>query len=456
MNITREEIGTLNEMIKVQLKPDDYTQQYETELKKYRKSVNIPGFRPGNVPTGLIKKKFGRSILVEELNKIVSGSLQDYITEQKIDILGSPIPTNSENDINSWDNPSDFEFAFEIGLAPEFKLELPPKKTFEYLEIEVDDERVNTYMDDVRRKYGKFSNPEEADETCILYGDFSELDEKGEVKESGINSKSALAIDLVKNTSERKKLIGAKKGDTIIINLSKAFKDNDGELSHMLNVSREQVKDLKSDFNFVVDTVNHIEKAELNQELFDKIYGEGTISSEEEMKEKIKAEIAVMFEKESDNKLKHDLDHYFLDDLKISLPDEFLKKWLMTSVEKPLPPDQVEKEYPSYSRSMKMRLVENRIFRDQELKISEDEIKEKAKEYILSQFQGYGSSLTNEIMDNLIVKYLEKRESVDRIIETLSEEKVFKHVKSVVNTNKKTVSYDDFVKAVQEHHKHHH
>ena len=347
MEITRERNGKRNELIKVRLQPDDYSDQYDAELKKYQKSVNMPGFRPGNVPKGLIRKKFGRSILLEEINKIVSGKLQDYITEQKLDILGSPIPARNGSEENNWEQPKDFEFSFEIGLAPEFELTLPPKKSFEYLEIEVDDERVNTYMDDIRRRFGNFSNPETADEKSILYGDFSELDGNGDPVEGGITAKSALAIDLVKDKDAREKLIGITKGEKVVMNLNKATNGNTSEISHLLNISKEKAEELNCDFEFVVDTINQVDMAELNQELFDKVYGEGNVKSEEEMREKIREEIAGMFNKESDKKLKHDLDHYFMDDLNISLPDEFLKKWLHTTVENPLTEEQIEKDYPN-------------------------------------------------------------------------------------------------------------
>jgi trigger factor len=456
MEITREEIGTLNELIKVKLQPEDYSDQYDAELKKYQKSVNMPGFRPGHVPKGLIRKKFGRSILLEEINKIVSGKLQDYITEQKLDILGSPIPSRNGSEDNNWEQPEDFEFSFEIGLAPEFELTLPPKKTFEYLEIEVDDERVKTYMDDIRRRFGNFTNPETADERSILYGDFTELDKNGEPLEGGITAKSALAIDLVKDKGVLKRLIGIKKGEKAVMDIRKATDNNVSEVSHLLNIPKEKAETLDSEFEFAIDTINQVDMAELDQDLFDKVYGEGNVKSEDEMRDRIREEIAGMFERESDKKLKHDLDHYFMDELRISLPDEFLKKWLHTTVENPLTEEQIEKDYPNYAKGMKLRLVENKIFRDQDLKIEEDEIRSKARQYILSQFQGYGSSLTEDIMSSLVARYLEKRESVDRIIETLSEEKVFNYLKSVVKTKNKKVSYDAFVKEVQEHHKHHH
>lgn len=455
MNITREEIGTLNEVLKISLSPEDYLQKFESEVKKVQKSMNLPGFRPGHVPVGLVKKRYGKAILIDELNKLVSGSLESYITDNKLDILGSPIPQPSDDSINNWDEPGNFEFNFEIGLAPQFSLTLPPSKTFDQYEIIVDEEKVSQYVDDIRRKYGKFSNPEVSDEETIFYGDFAELDEAGAVKENGITSRSTLSVAAVKDASIKKSLIGVKKGDVIKFNLATAFAHENDEIAHMLNLPVEKVEGLTSDFNFTIDTVNRVELAEMNQEFFDKIYGEGVVSSEEQFREKVRSEIAGVYTQDTDMKLKHDLEDHLLDELSIKLPDDFLRKWLQTAVEKPLSPEQVEKEYGGYSRGMKLRLIENRVFRDQNMQITQEEIREMARQYIMHQFSGYAAGLTEDIMDNLIKRYLEKRESVERIIETLSDRKVFNYLKSIAKVNVKKVTYDEFVNVVKSHQHHH-
>jgi len=454
MNITREEVGTLNEVIKISLAPEDYNPQFETELKKFQKTMNLPGFRPGHVPVGLVKKRYGKALLIDELNKIISGSLENFITESKLDILGSPIPQPSNDSINNWDDPGNFEFIFEIGLAPQFSLTLPPSKTFDYYEIEVDENKVQQYVDDIRRKYGKFSNPEVADETSIFYGDFAELNDDGTLKTEGLVSRSTLAVAAVKDTDTKQKLIGLKKGDSVVLNLAKAFADDSDEIAHMINQPAEKVAGITSDFQYTIDTINHVEGADMNQEFFDKIYGEGNVTSEEAFREKVRSEIRGMYTQESDLKLKHDLEDHLLHELDLNLPDSFLQKWLQTAVEKPLSAEQVEKDYPGYSRGMKMRLIENRIFRDQNMQISKDEINDMARPYILHQFSGYAAGLNEEMMESLVTRYLEKRESVERIIETLSDRKVFNYLKSIVNTSPKVLKYDDFVNMVKNHHHH--
>ncbi len=451
MDISREEIGTLNEVLKIKLIPEDYKQKFESELKKFQKTMNLPGFRPGHVPVGLVRKKYGKAILIDELNKIVSGTLEKFITEQKLDILGSPIPQELEEETNNWDEPGDFTFNFEIGLAPEFSLTLPPSKTFEQYEVIVDDEKVTQYVDDIRRKYGKFSNPEISDEDTIFYGDFVELDENGSVKEGGISSRSTLSVAAIKDDKIKQSLVNKKKGDVVAINPAKAFNSDSDEIAHLLNQPVDKIQNNNSDFNFTIDTVNKVELAEMNQEFFDKIYGEGMVTSVDQFRDKVKSEIAGVYLQDTDMKMKHDIEDHFLNEMGIQLPDSFLKKWLQTAIEKPLSEEQVEKEYNGYSRGMKLRLIENRIFRDQNMQISQEEIRDMARQFIMHQFSGYASALTDDIMDSLITRYLEKRESVERIIETLSDRKVFNYLKSIVKTNVKPVSYDEFLKIAKSH-----
>ncbi|HMT30808.1 MAG TPA: hypothetical protein PKD91_16165, partial [Bacteroidia bacterium] len=244
-------------------------------------------------------------------------------------------------------------------------------------------------------------------------------------------------------------------GEVIKINIAKAFSNDTEEIAHMLNLTADKVAGVNSDFNYTIDTVNRVEKAEMNQEFFDKIYGEGVISTEEQFREKVRTEIGSVYMQDTDMKLKHDIEDHLLDELSLKLPDDFLRKWLQTAVEKPLSDEQVEKEYNGYSRGMKLRLIENKIFREQNMQISQDEIREMAKQYILHQFSGYAAGLTDEIMENLVKRYLEKRESVERIIETLSDRKVFNYLKSIVKTNVKKVTYDEFLNIVKSHQHHH-
>lgn len=455
MEITKESIGELNEVVKIQLKPEDYKGKVEATIKKTRKSVQMPGFRPGHVPEGMVKKMYGKSILVDELNKIVSESLDKFLSENKIDILGHPLPYKQEEKQINWDNPADFEFKFELGLAPQFDVTLPPSKVFPYYEVQVDDTRLETYLDDIRKKHGNYTTPEISDIGSVLYASFTEVNNENQPIENGIQTTTTLAIDLIKDETIRKNLIGLKKDDVVTINVMDAMGDA-SEVSHMLNVPKDSVADLKNNFQLKIITVNKVEKAELNQELFDKVYGKDTVKSLEEFNEKIKAEIAAMFAIESDRKLQHDIEDELLNAMKISLPDNFLKRWLLDVNDKPITVEQIEKEYNSYARGMKWKLIENKIIRENNIQVSKEDIENFARQMIVNQFAQYGNSfLTEEMIADMTKRYTSKQENVQRIIESLSERKVFNHLNAVVRKEVKKVSYDEFLNILKEHHHHH-
>ncbi|MFI5219537.1 MAG: trigger factor [Bacteroidia bacterium] len=455
MNISKESIGECNEVVKILLKPEDYKEKVDATIKKTRRSVQIPGFRPGNVPEGMVRKMYGKSILLDELNKLVSESLNNFIVENKIDILGHPLPMKNGSEKNNFDAPADFEFSFELGLAPQFKLNLPPSHVFPYYEIQVDDAKVDTYLDDVRRRYGIHSTPEISDDKCVLYAAFTEIDAEGKPVEKGITTSTSLAIDLVKDEKSKEKLIGLKKDDVIVLNIVTAIND-ETEVGYMLNIPKTKVAEIKNNFELKIISVNKVEKADLNQELFDKVYGKDAVKSETEFREKLRTEISAMLAVESDRKLQHDIEDVLLDDTKISLPDNFLKRWLLDTNEKPITAEQVEQDYNAGSRAMKWRLIEGRIVKDNNIQVTKEEIDNFAKHLIVDQFAQYGNSfLTDEMIHDFTKRYLEKEENVRKIIESISGRKVFNHLKSIVKQDVKKVSYDEFIKIVKEHHHHH-
>jgi trigger factor len=453
MEITKESIGELNEIVSIQLKPEDYREKVDASIKKAKKNMNVPGFRPGHVPEGMVRKMYGKAILADELNKIVSESLENFLKENKINILGHPLPVkeNGNGSKNNWENPSEFEFKFELGLAPQFKLTLPPDHIFPYYEIQVDDSKVDTYVDDIRKRHGKHSQPESADEKSVLYASFIEVGADNVPVENGITTKTTIAVDLVKDSGIKKSLVGLKKDDAVVINVVKAM-DSETEVSHMLNIPKEKVAEIKNNFELKIISVNNVESAELNQELFEKVYGKDTVKSEEEFREKLKAEISSMFAVESERKLQHDIQDELLHHFKINLPDNFLKRWLMDANEKPITADQVEKEYNSYSTGMKWKLIENSIIRENNIRVTDEEIENFSKQLIVNQFAQYGSSyLTDEMISDMTKRYLSKEENVNHVIGSLSDRKVFNFLASIVKRDVKKTSYDEFIKIVKEH-----
>ncbi len=447
MNITKEDVTQLNSLIRIKLTPSDYKNDVDTAIKKFRKSATMPGFRAGHVPEGMIRKMYGKSFLADELNRIVSKSLHEYLKENNLMVLGDPLPKDTEH-TNNFENPSDFEFLFEIGLAPAINFDIASIAAVDYYEIAVDDKRVETYIDDLRRKHGKFSNPEQAEESSILYGELTELDENGNVKEGGITSTTTLSVELVKDADTKKKLIGIKKDDTVVFNPNKAMQDVT-EVAYMLRIEKDKAEKLTSDFQYKILSVNKVEKADINQELFDKVFGENAVTSEQDFRERVKADIAAMFRHESIHKFNHDTEDAILKQMNLSLPDEFLKKWIMTMNEKPITTEQLEKEYPSYSREMQWRMIENEIATKQNIKVEQEDLKQYAASVIMQQFGQY--SLGADMIEDFANRYLQKQENINKAAEAVKSKKVFDYLNQMVPKNVKNVTYDEFTHIVREH-----
>lgn len=447
MNITKEDVTQLNSLIRIKLTPSDYKNDVDTAIKKFRKSATMPGFRAGHVPEGMIRKMYGKSFLADELNRIVSKSLHEYLKENNLMVLGDPLPKDTEH-TNNFENPSDFEFLFEIGLAPAINFDIASIAAVDYYEIAVDDKRVETYIDDLRRKHGKFSNPEQAEESSILYGELTELDENGNVKEGGITSTTTLSVELVKDADTKKKLIGIKKDDSVVFNPNKAMQDVT-EVAYMLRIEKDKAEKLTSDFQYKILSVNKVEKADINQELFDKVFGENAVTSEQDFRDRVKADIAAMFRHESIHKFNHDTEDAILKQMNLSLPDEFLKKWIMTMNEKPITTEQLEKEYPSYSREMQWRMIENEIATKQNIKVEQEDLKQYAASVIMQQFGQY--SLGADMIEDFANRYLQKQENINKAAEAVKSKKVFDYLNQMVPKNVKNVTYDEFTHIVREH-----
>jgi trigger factor len=363
MNISKRQNGDLNAIITIEVAPEDYQSKVNETIKNYRKTANIPGFRPGHVPEGIIRKRIGKEVLVEELNKLLGEELVNYLRDNKIDVLGTPIPIEKPEP-PAFEEGKNFTFDYEIGIAPEVNVKLPDSKVPYYL-IKVDDKMVEDDINDMRRRYGKFSNPEAAEETSVLYGEFVELEQNGDVKVDGNKTTTTLSIEMIKNAEERNKFIGIKKDESVRFNPKKAV-ENETELSAMLKVEKNSPA-INSDYQFTIKTVNKIEKADLNPEFFDKVYGVGEVKTEEEFRSKIREGIASYFEKESDKKLQKDLHHIFLEENKLQLPDEFLKRMLKVRSEKNMDDHEFEHEYFHLAEDLKWNLIQNKIAADQSL-----------------------------------------------------------------------------------------
>lgn len=441
MNITKKDIDALNAELSITLAPQDYEEKVNNAIKKVQKQAAMPGFRAGKVPVGLIKKQYGKGILVDEINKILNDSLYNYINENSLEILGNPMP--KEDSAVDFDNKTEWTFDYELGLSPKFDLKLDNSQSFTYNTVKIDDELVEKYLKDVKRNYGKPSNPEVAEAKDVLYIDIVELDAEGNITPGGVFKSTSIGIDRLKNEAAKAKLTGSKKEDKIVMNANELY-DSAVDKSMSLGIDKEVAEAFNADLQITVKNIARMEDAELNQELFDKLYGAGNVNSEEEFRDKIKAELAVMFTQDTDRKFVETVEKTLVDKLDIRLPDTFLKRWLMAVNEKPLTKEQLEAEYPAYARSMQWKLIENRIIKDNSLTVTAEEAKEEAGKFIRSQYARYGQTPDEAEVAKIADSILSKQEEAQKIYEGLYSQKVLNLLKTSCKLDNKEVSYNEF------------
>lgn len=441
MDITLEKKNPTEASIKITLTEADYQPKVQEKLKDYGKKAQIKGFRPGKVPPALINKMYGKSILIEEINHILSHSVQDYIKDNNIKILGEPLPQTEEADKIDWDNQKDFNFEFEIGLIDDFQYNLEGKKVTKY-QIKVDDDSIAETLENLQKQYGKMTNPEKSEKGDFLYGETKEL-------EGDFNDKLSIPIDKIEE-KESEKFIGASKGDKIKFDINEAFKDAE-TVASVLNIDAEKAKALKGYFEFEILNVNRQEAADLDQEFFDKIFGKDVVKSEEEFRNKVKETISQNYLRETEAYLNNSIQEAIISDTKVDLPNDFLKKWLLASNEGKITEEDIKNEYDAYSKDIKWTLIQNRISEDQEIKVENADIESKAKELIKEQLASSG--LLGQFDDNLDVfvqNYLqsEKGENYMKIFNQVKAEKVFNAIKEKITVEEKQVDVEEFKKIV--------
>ncbi len=457
MNIVQENIDSLNAVLKVKLSPEDYKPQVDTALRQVKKKVSMPGFRPGHVPESLVRKMYGKSVLADELNKIVANSVDKYITDNNLQVLGNPLP-KPENDFDmNWEQPAEFEFAFDMALAPQVNLTLPPSHTFTAYEIQVDEKVIDEEIDKLARRFGNYTSPDITDIDCSVYGTFRELDGHGADLENGLTNQAFMMINKVGDESSRNKFLGLKSGDAVVFNPVAAIKAEE-EVKYLLGIKEGNVQEYNKDFRFTIERINKVEKAEFNQAFFDQVYGEGAVTDLAGFREKIRSEIAQGYTYEAEHSLKHEMEDVLLKETGLHLPDEFLKRWLKQTNEK-ITDEQLAREYNQYARDLKWRLIENKIYADQNMQLNNEEIENYARALIADQYLRYGQAhmLDDEKLKELTVRYLKNPESVQRVVENLSGRKVFEYLNQIVKKDVKKVSHDEFVDTMSRHmHDHHH
>ena len=437
MNITRNNVDALNAVITIDLAKADFAENVEKVLKDYRKNANIPGFRKGQVPASLVKKQYGQAIMFDEVNKLLQESLSNYLNEEKIDILGNPLPV--AKDIN-WDADT-LSFDFELGLAPEFTVDLDAVKKAAKYQIVADEEMINEQLEYIQKQYGKLVSKEKVEE-----GD--DIRVKVVNAEEGIENETTLNVSDIRTKTNQKKFIGKKVGDVVAISTKGLFED-EHKLMNVLKVDHDKVHGLDVEVSFTIEEISTQEKAELNQEFFDKLFGEGKVTSEEELRGRIKEDAEKQFAQQADQKFMNDAVEALVANTKFDLPKEFLVKWLQTVGETPLTPEQAEEEYAKSETGLRYQLIEGKIITDNGLQITFDEIKDYTSKLIKDQMAQFGQLEPSEDdVTNIVSRVLSNQEEVKRISEQLMNDKMLKLFAEKVSGETKEVIYKDFVKEV--------
>lgn len=446
MNITKENIDDLNAVLKIQIDKADYDGNVEKVLRDYRKKANIKGFRPGMVPIGLIKKMYGRAVQIDEINKVVTDNVQKYLSDEKIEILGDPLPRLDDQEKIDFETRESFTFSFDLGLAPDFDIKLSNKVKVPYYEIDADEKMKNDYLDNYTRRYGKFEKAGLSEEKDMLKGKIEALDAEGNPAAEGpVADDTTISIDIIKDKKIKKQFIGKTEKETIDFDLRKAL-PNDSEIAGLLKKQKDEVTGINGDFRFTINEVSRFVPAEINQELFDRIYGEGVINSEEDFRKKMDEEINSNLKNESDYKLSLDLKKLATEKTEFSLPETFLKRWLLKVNEKTTE-EQIEKEFDTFKHDLTWQIIRNKVARMNEIKITEEELQKEAENISRYQFRQYGLFYaTDEQVSNYAKETLKREEDAKRIADKILEEKVIQLLKEMVKLETKTVSIEEFNK----------
>ncbi len=446
MNITRQDIDDLNAIIKVNIIKEDYEKKVNDVLKDYKKKASIKGFRPGKVPFGMIKKMYGPSVQVEEINKLISENITSYITKEGIEILGDPLPVLDEDNKVNFETQEDFTFTFELGLAPEFEIKLSTKNKLPFYEIKIDKKLRDGYLSNYKKRFGEHEAADIIEDNDMIKGNVYQVTETGEVLTDGIKADmSTVSVSIIKDEEIKTSFIGKKKADEIVFDIRKAF-PNDYEIAGILQMEKDMVSGINGFFMISVAEINRFKEAELNQALFEKVFGEGEVKSEKEFMEKLDGEISENLKKESDYKTMIDAREMAIEKTKFELPEEFLKRWLK-KVNTELSQDKLDEEFPAFIKDLKWQLIRNKISRDNELKIEEEDMMNEAKNFTRLQFQQYGlSNAADEQVDSFAKEMLKREEDSKKIAEKVIEDKVVGKIKELVKIETKKVTTEEFNK----------
>ncbi|WKZ66104.1 MAG: trigger factor [Flavobacteriales bacterium] len=444
MDILKEDTGALTATLKVKLTPDDYTPGLEKALKEQRKQAVLPGFRPGQVPMSLIRKRVGKALLVNEVERLIDESLRGYLQQHAIRVLGQPLPKNESVEGNDWDNPGTFEFAYEMGLAPSFEVELDRVKV-EFPVVDVTDELVQREIDDMKRRFGRLEDAPASGEADMLLGDMIELKPDGTIQEGGIMHRATISLEFLEDATAKAALTGRAVGDEVVVDPHKVSRDHE-DLARMLGVDHERVHQLNGNFLFRIVEIKRMVPAEVNQELFDRVYGKDALSDEAGFRARVKEGLEGMFRRDSDRIYKRLVMKALHEQARIDLPDAFLKRWIKETSEQPMTPEQVEEGYAGYAEGLRRKLVEDRVIEKYGLEAKGEEMDAFAKRYIADQFMQYGMPAPeDERLQQMAARMLGDREQLQRMRDAIVQQKLTIHFSTLLEPKEHRVSYDEFI-----------
>ncbi len=438
MKITKEDIDALNSIVKIDINADDYQNKVNSELNNYRKKANIPGFRKGHVPMSLVKKQYGKSVMIDEVNKLLQEALNNFLIEEKLDVLGNPLP-KAQDDF-SWDKDK-FTFEFELGLAPSFEVNLKPKKAIKAYKIVADKKMITDQIESIREQYGKLITQKSIAENSNVTGNFVN-------EEKEIDKKSTFKLEKIKGKANIKKFIGKKVGDILELNSKNLFND-DHLLMNILGLSHDEAHDFKESLKFTIEEISETELANLDQSLFDKVFGAGLIKNEDEFKTKLKEDAEKQFSSQSDQQLLNAVTESLIENTKFDLPVEFLQKWLAVAGEKPMSDEQAVDEFNRSEKGLRYQLIEGKLSQDHDINVSFEDLKEYTKGFIKLQMAQYGdANPKDKEIDEIVNRVLTNQEEAKRLSDQLKNEKLLKFFKENLNIKTKEVTYEEFIKEV--------
>ncbi|MDD4001347.1 MAG: trigger factor [Bacteroidales bacterium] len=454
MKVTKENTDEKTAILRIDISEQDYAQKLDEQLKTYRRKANVPGFRPGQVPMGMIKKIYEAPIRAEIIEKTISDVMYEYLENEKVDILGYPLSNDEKTKID-WDTQKDYTFYFDIALQPQFEINLDNIEET-YYNIEPSEEMLVKFIEDLQRRFGQFSSPEKIEEIDLVYGEVIELDNEGNVKEDGIKTSTSLAVNMIAQKTIQDQFIGKEKDSEIVFNIAKAF-PNETDLASMLRIDKEKAKDFSSDVKFVVSSINRVVAHELNEELFEKAYKNQDIKTIEDFRQRAKKDLSETYTRESDRFFTNAATQKIVKETVFELPDEFMKRWLVSNSQGKLSAEQVEKDYTMYEESLKWQLIETKLSEKFSLSISKEEVKTYFKEALLGNYFPQAEDETEEqaqerieAMENVAENMMKNQEQTKQVYDYLFDQKLSKALRENLKVKEKSVTVEEFTKMVQD------